>query len=139
RPSSAIQTPSAPRLILDESGPDPNQAAAIDSMLFLRDPFPVVNAANVLNQGTDRNTRLIIFVTNLQLAAGETASSVVVSLLGSNNQSYELAAEDVRAVPNFNFTQVVFRLPDNLAPGTCTIKVKAHAQASNSGTIRIKS
>jgi hypothetical protein len=126
-------------LILDESGPDPNQAAAIDSMLFLRDPFPVVNAANVLNQGTDRNTRLIIFVTNLQLAAGETASSVVVSLLGSNNQSYELAAEDVRAVPNFNFTQVVFRLPDNLAPGTCTIKVKAHAQASNSGTIRIKS
>ncbi|MFL6547035.1 MAG: Calx-beta domain-containing protein, partial [Candidatus Udaeobacter sp.] len=59
------------QLILDESGPDPIQAAALDSLLFLRDPFPVLNGANVLNQGPDRNTRIIIFVMNLQLNQGE--------------------------------------------------------------------
>lgn len=126
------------KLILDESGPESNQAAVIDSLLSLRDPFPVINAANLLNQGTDKNTRVIVFVTNLQLAQGETASSVIVNLVGINNESYNLPAEDVRPVPGFNFTQVIFRLPDNLAPGTCTIKVKAHSQESNAGTIRIR-
>jgi hypothetical protein len=124
-------------LILDESGPALKQAAAIDSLLFLRDPFPVVNAANLLNQSQDPNTRVIVFVTSLQLAQGEAASSVTVSLTDSNNQIYEIGAEDVRSVPGFIFTQVIFRLPDNLAPGTATIKVKAHGQESNAGTIRI--
>jgi fimbrial isopeptide formation D2 family protein len=126
-------------LVLDTSGSAANQAAALDSLLFLRDPFPVVNAANLLNQASDKNTRVILFVTNLQLAQGELSSSVIVNLLGSNNQSYEVGAEDVRTVPNLSFIQIVFRLPDNLAPGTYTIKVKARGQESNSGTIRIKS
>jgi lysyl endopeptidase len=126
------------KLVMDEAGPEPNQAAAIDSLLFLRDLFPIVNTANLLNQGADKNTRVIIFVTNLQLTSAETFSSVVVNLT-NGSQSYDLPAEDVRIVPGFSFTQVVFRLPDNLAPGTATIKVKAHGQESNTGTIRIKS
>lgn len=130
--------PAPIKLVLDESGPDLNQASAIDSMLFLRDPFPVVNAANLLNQGSDRNTRIIVFVMNLQLAQGETSSSVTVNL-ADGNKSYEVTAEDVRLVPNSNFTQVIFRLPDNLAPGTYHVKVKAQGQESNSGAIRIKS
>jgi choice-of-anchor B domain-containing protein len=138
RPMIASPPPSQLHLMLDESGPGANQAAALDSMLLLRDAFPVVNAANLLNQGTDKNTRVTLFVMNLQLAQGETSSSVVVNLVGSNNQSYDIAAEDVRPVPDFNFTQVVFRLPDNLASGVCTVKVKAHGQESNSGIIRIE-
>jgi subtilisin family serine protease len=131
-------TASPIQLILDQSGPDVSQAAALDSLLFLRDPFQVVNSADVLNPGVDLNARLIIFVTSLQLAQGEPSSSVVVNLTDSNNQSYDVAAEDVRPVPNFGFTQVIFRLPDNLPGGTCIIKVKAHAQVSNVGAIRIR-
>ena len=131
--------PTSLQLILDESGPGSNQVAAIDSLLFLRDPFPVVNEAHWWNQGADKNTRVILFTNNLQLRQGEAASSIIVNLVDVNNQSYEIGAEDVRSVPNFNFTQVIFRLPDNLAPGTYTIKVKAHNQESNSGTIRIRS
>ena len=126
------------QLILDQSGSDASQAAALDSVLFLSDPFQVVNSADVLNPGVDRNTRLIIFVTSLQLGQGEPSSSVVVNLTDSNNLSYDVAAEDVRPVLNFGFTQVIFRLPDNLPVGTCTIKVKAHGQVSNVGTIRIR-
>jgi hypothetical protein len=55
------------------------------------------------------------------------------------NEAYNLPAEDVRPVISTNFAQVVFRLPDALAPGTCTIRVKARGQESNLGTIRIKS
>ena len=32
------------QLLLDESGPAPNQVAAVDSVLFVRDPFPVVSS-----------------------------------------------------------------------------------------------
>jgi hypothetical protein len=130
-------TPSL-QLLLEEFGPSSSQVAALDSILFSRDPFPVVNGANLLNLGLDRNTRVIIFATNLQLTQGEPSSSVVVNLVDSNNQNYDIAAEDVRPVPNSNFTQVIFRLPNNLPVGTCTIKVKAHGQVSNAGTIRIR-
>jgi lecithin:cholesterol acyltransferase len=126
------------QLILAESSSEPTQAAALDSVLFLRDPFPLINVANLLNQGTDRNTRITVFVMNLQLAQGEVSSSIVVNLIDSNNQSYDIAAEDVRPVLNFGLTQVVFRLPDNLPVGTCAVRVKAHGQISNAGTIRIR-
>jgi hypothetical protein len=126
------------QLILDTSGPAIDQVAALDSMLFLRDRFPVVNTINLLNFGPDRNTRIVVFLTNLQLAPGETAASVVVNLIDSKNQIYDLAAEDVRLVPNSSFTQVIFRLPDSLSTGTCSVRVKAHGQVSNAGTIRIR-
>lgn len=127
----------AMQLALDESGPASDQAAALDSVLLLRDPFAVVNSTNLLNLGADRNTRIMVFVTNLQLAQGETPSSVVINLVGSNNQSFDVPAEDVRAVLNSQFTQVTFRLPDNLSAGACKVAVKAHQQVTNTGTIRI--
>jgi hypothetical protein len=131
------QRPSPLRLMMDETAMAANQAAAFDSTLFLKDPFPVVNAANLLNQAADKNTRVTVFVNNLELAYGSPPSSIVVNLVGSNNQTYELPAEGVRLVPASSFTQVIFRLPDTLAPGIATIKVKAYGQESNSGTIRI--
>jgi hypothetical protein len=131
-------TPGPLQLLLDQSGPALNQVAALDSVLFTRDPFPVVNASDLLNLGVDRNTRLIVFATNLQLLQGESSSAVKVTLVDSNNQSYDIAAEDVRPVPNSTFTQVVFRLPDNISVGTCIITIKAHGETSNSGSIRIR-
>src|SRR6185369_4563291 len=131
-------TPGPIQLLLDQSGPAVNQLAALDSVLFTRDPFPVVNAADLLNLGVDRNTRVIVFATNLQLLQGESSSAVTVTLVDSNNQSYEIPAEEVRPVPNFPFTQVIFRLPDNAPVGTCIITLKAHGQTSNSGSIRIR-
>jgi hypothetical protein len=125
------------QLILDESGPDANQATALDSLLFLRDPFHVQSIVDWIDIGPDRNTRVLIFAANLQLNQGETASAVVVNLVDANNQSFDVPAEDVRAVPGFAFTQVKFRLPNNLAAGVCMVTIKAHGQVSNTGTMRI--
>ena len=126
------------QLLLDTSAPLSDQVVALDSLLFLRDPFPVVNIANLLNPSADRNTRVILFVANLQLLPNEASSSVVVNLIDSNNQSYDISAEDVRPVPNLALKQVIFRLPNNLAPGLCTLTVKAHGQTSNPGKMTIR-
>jgi len=105
----------------------------------LRDPFPVVNPLNLLfGQQTDRNTRVVVFVTNLQLAPNDVASIVKVNLVAGNGQIFDLEAQDVRMTPVSNLSQVTFRLPDNLAPGVCAIKIKAHNQESNQGNIRIQ-
>lgn len=122
------------QLILDDAG----QAAALDSVLHTRDPFPVIDTANVLNQGVDRNTRVAIFVSNFQLGSGELPSSVVINLVDSSSQSFDIPAEDVRSTSNPAFTQVIFRLPDTLSPGICTLFVKAHGLTSNIGAIKIR-
>jgi hypothetical protein len=124
------------RLNVEQSGPNPQQAVAFDSLLFVRDPFHVHSIASWLNL-PDPNTRLLIFAAGLQLNAGEQASAVVVNLVDSNNQSFDVPAEDVRALAASGFTQVVFRLPDGLAPGVCKVTIKAHSQTSNMGNITI--
>jgi CSLREA domain-containing protein len=125
------------QLALADPGAVADQLAALDSMLLLSDPFPIINPANVLNQGPDRNTRVVIFVANLSLAPNETAASVIVNLTDANNQNFDVPAEDVRAVAGVELTQVIFRLPTNLAIGTCTVKISAQGRVSNSGKIRI--
>jgi hypothetical protein len=125
------------KLLLESSGPSVNQAAAIDSLLFLRDPFRVISKAEWWNLGTDRNTRLSVFAANLTLNSGDSASAVTVTLTDSNGQVHDIVAEDVRSVPNSSFTQVTFRLPDSLPIGNCLITLKVHGQTSNQGMIRI--
>ena len=139
-PATATLTINTPPLLLglDSSGPGAQQAAALDSLFGLRDPFPVIQVSDLLNPGPDRNTRLLIFVANLQLAPGDVASIVKVNLLDSQGQSHEVNAEDLRQSSVPDFMQVTFRLPNNLPPGVVTIKVKSRDQESNTGTVRIK-
>ena len=124
-------------LMLEESGPTPQQAAAIESLLFKRDPFRVESVADWFNLPPGQNTIVMIFAQNLRLNQGETAADVIVNLVDGNNQNFDVPATDVRAVPNTDLTQVLFRLPDALATGTCKVTIRAHGQSSNMGTIRI--
>src|SRR5215207_751940 len=124
-------------LMLEEAGPAPQQAAAFESLLFTRDPFRVKSIAGWFNLPPGQNTLVMVFAQNLRLNQGETASDVIVNLVDGTNQSFDAPATDVRAVPNVDLTQILFRLPDALAPGTCTVTIKAHGQTSNMGRIRI--
>lgn len=128
-------TPTAIQLLTEESGSTANQVAVLDAGLFVRDPFSVVD---VLSPFLGLHKRVMIFASNLPLVQGDTSSAVVVNLIDSNNKTYDIPAEDVRAVPNFPFVQVVFRLPDNLPVGTCTVRVTVRGQMSNLGTFRIR-
>jgi hypothetical protein len=124
-------------LVMEDAGPAPQQAAAFESLLFTRDPFRVKSIADWFNLPPGQNTLVMIFAQNLRLNQGETASDVIVNLVDGNNQNFDVPATDVRAVPNVDLTQVLVRLPDALAPGTCKVTIKAHGQMSNIGTIRI--
>ena len=124
-------------LVLEESAPNPDQAAVLDSILAIRDPLSIVGIPEWMSTGIDRNTRVVLFARNLQLNPGESSSAVFVRFTGSNSQIFEVPAQDVRAVANSDLAQVTVRLPDNLAPGTCTVFIRAHTRTSNTGTIRI--
>lgn len=128
---AAAQPASSPQLRLEQGANDPNQAAALDSVLLVRDPFQVHSVAQWLNLGSDQNTRVMVFAANLP------AGLVTVNLVDANNQNFTVTAEDVRAVAASDFSQITFRLPDNLAAGTCTVTVKVGSLVSNAGTIRI--
>ncbi len=124
-------------LMLEELGPVPQQAAAFESFLLTRDPFKVKSVATFFNLPPGQNTLVMVFAQNLTLNQGEPASTVIVNLVDANNQSFDVPASDVREVPNVDFKQVLFRLPDTLAPGTCKVTIKLHGQTSNLGNIRI--
>jgi len=130
------QTPAQIELLLEEQSTT-MQAAALDAALLMRDPFPVVNPANLFPT-SDHNTRVLLFVRNLQLAAGDTAAVIQVHMMDANGQSFDVPAENFFSLPGFDFSQLTFRLPDTLAPGTCTIEIRAHGQTSNTGTILIR-
>ena len=132
--SGRIDNDDVLELILEESGPGVSQAAAI-SEVFLRDPFTKTVPDFVFR--VDRGNRVTFFANNLQLNPGEASSAVVVRFIDSTNQQFDAPAEDVRAVPNSDFTQVMVKVPSNLAAGTCTVTVRAHGRISNIGTIRI--
>jgi len=124
-------------LALEESGPVAQQAAAVDSLFFTRDPFPVKSSFGWFGLPVGQNTIVMIFAQNLRLNPGETSAAVVVNLVDGNNQMFDVPAADVRALPNTDLAQVLFTLPDALAAGTCKVTIKAHGQTTNMGTIRI--
>ena len=123
-------------LVLESNGPIPDQVLALDTTILLRDPFPVTSPFFWLYT-SDTNTHLTIFLKNFQPVSGELPSAVVVNIVGSNNQSIDVPAQDVRPLPNTDLTQVTFRLP-TLPIGTYVIKVKAHNATTNGGTLRIR-
>lgn len=128
-------TPSM-QLLLEETG-TPNHVAGVDSITFLRDPFPILNPTN-FNLGPDRNTRVLVFVQNLQLAPTDTAAAVTVNLVDSNNQNFDVTAENIWFYSNVQFSHISFRLPSTLAPGACKIQIKVHGETSNIGFTQIK-
>jgi hypothetical protein len=123
-------------LLLEDSGPTGDRAAALDAFLFLRDPFRVIGP-EWFPTGSDRNTRVMFFVRGLQLNPGESPSAVIVELRGSNNLLFLVLAQDVRSVLNVDFAQLAIRLSNVLPANTYTVTVRAHSRTSNIGTIRI--
>ena len=124
-------------LLLEQSGPTINQAATLDALLLLRDPFRVAGIPEWFSTDPDRNTRVMFFVRGLQLNPGELPAAVTVTLSSVNNELFEVPAEDVRPVRDVDFAQVVIRLPDNLPASVYTVIVRAHFKTSSSGRIRI--
>jgi hypothetical protein len=135
---SGTEIPKDPlQLMVENPGPVPEVVLALDAALLVRDPFSVINPLNWLNNsGSDKNTRLVIFLQNFRPVSGEPPSEVVVNI-ASNSQSFDVFAEDVRPLAITDLVQVIFRLPDQLLAADYVVKVRAHGETTNSGTLRI--
>ena len=112
-----------------------NHAIAIESVTFRRDPFFVTND---LNFSSDRRTRIILFATNLTLGNSENFSAVAVQAEDAAGM-HNLPVEFVGAVPGAEWlTQVVVKLPDDLATGNVLVSVSFHSTTSNKPFIVIQ-
>jgi hypothetical protein len=104
---------------------------------MIRDPFAL---NNLFNFSTDHRTRLMLFVTNLDLAAGENSSAVTARAEDAALNLYPLTVESVGKVPGLDWlTQVVVRLPDNTpAAQPIFLSVTLHGRTSNKVRVRMK-
>jgi hypothetical protein len=117
--------------------PNSQRAAALDSVLFTQETFPIVNT---LNFSSDNRTRISVFAIGLKLSAGETAAAVTATAEDSLGTVRPLTVEFVDKVPNFFWlTQVVVKLNDQLpTPGDVKIRISLHGQTSNAVLTGVK-
>jgi hypothetical protein len=122
-------------VIATEQGSD--SAIALDSVWMTRDPFPLTTPFNF---SADGRTRLMLFVTNLDLLPGETITAVTARAEDAALNVYPLSVESVGKAPNFDWlTQVVVRLPNNTpASQPIFVSVSLRGQTSNKARIRMK-
>jgi endonuclease/exonuclease/phosphatase family metal-dependent hydrolase len=129
--STPITTP--PLLLID---PTNSRALALHATLFTREPFSLTSP---LNEGTDKRTRLMLFCTNLDLAAGESISSVTAVAVNPSGVVYSLPVEYVGKVGGLSWlTNVIVRLPsDPGLQGDVSVAVAFRGIGSNSVMMKL--
>lgn len=107
------------------------RAVAVDATSRMRDPFPVNTVGFIA--GADARTRVLFFVLNLDLLAGEGTSALSVDGEDSAHRFYHFKVEDVRPVPGFGgMQQVSVRLSDDIGDvGDLLVRLNLHGVASN--------
>jgi hypothetical protein len=123
----------APLLLIDDS----QRALALDLVTQTRDPFSLINPYNL---SVDQRRRVSLFVWRLGLMPGDGAADLTVVAEDDQGGSYPLVVEQVATLPGVpDVTQVVVRLPDNVAgvPRDLQVKVRLRGLFSNKGVIGI--
>ena len=112
-------------------------AIALESPTMVRDPFSLTSPWNLSGDG---RTRVMFFVTNLDLAPNENTSAVVAQAQDGASNAFPLTVEFAGKVPGFDWlTQIVVRLPDNLPSGQAIfLSVTFHGQTSNKARIQMR-
>ena len=121
----------SPPVIYVEEGT--NNALVVDSVTFVRGPFPLNNPNNL---SSDHRTRLVILTSNLGLWQADLSdpTALVVEAGGVN-----LPVESVGSVgvPGLGSSYIIVRLPDNVPTGLVELRVKLHGVASDPKMLNI--
>ena len=133
--SAPTPTPVPAPVLLTQGSTD--RAIAMHSTFFTDEPFYVRTSPNL---SSDSRTRIMLFAKNLDLLAGETASSVSVHARDSRGITFELAVEQVLKVPNFSWlSTVIVRLPDDRTiNGDLFVTVGIRGGSSNTAKVGIR-
>lgn len=127
-------TSSTPSLLTEANS---SRAIALDSVTFMRDPFPPTTTHNFSSDG---RTRITLFAANINLSPGENSSIVTAQAEDSQRRIYTLPVEYVGTVPGFDWlTQVIIKLPAELnSAGDLSVWINARGSASNKALISIR-
>jgi len=121
---------SFPKLLTEEGT---GRAIVLDSVTWLREPFPVVTSHNF---SLDGRTRIVLFATHVNLSPGEL---ITAQAEDSQNRFFPLTIEFVGKVPHFDWlTQVIVKLPDELAnAGEVRVSINVRGTSSNKVPLRL--
>lgn len=126
--------------IVDDDAPllatetNSQRAIALDTVVFLRDPFMITNQQYF---GVDKRTRVSLFATNLALQDGLVITAQAVD---SQQVSHQLPVEFVGGLPTFmGLTQIVVKLPDGITTaGDLQITITVRGKTSNVVLVGVK-
>lgn len=106
------------------------RAIAVEAVTFRREPFPITMPVPF---SPDTRNRIVFFVMNLDLLAGEGANALTVDAEDASNRHYSFKVEDVTPVPGYEWmSQVTVRLSDDIGDvGDVLIRINLHGMSSN--------
>lgn len=119
----------APVLLTDSTS---TRAIAFSSPALLREPFQTTTPRHVgLSQ--DTRTRVMLFVMNLDLLAGEGASAFTADAEDAEHRHYSLGVESVSPVPGYVWMSAVILIlnPDMNNAGDVLVRISLHGMSSN--------
>ncbi len=111
-----------------------NNAAVLNSVTFVRDPFKLNDNSNF---SSDRRTRLILFTSNLNLTSSGPPDQSILTVRAAG---ILLPIENVgpMSFPGFAGSYIVVSLPDGLSPGALPLTVTFRGLSStNSPALNI--
>ena len=109
----------------------------LDNVLQVRDPLATTNDSYF---GSDKRTRLTLFLVDLDLFSGETVSIISVAALDAQQLAHNLPVEDLRKVPGVPWlSQLTVRLANDLTgPAELSVTVTARGLTSNAAKVHLK-
>ena len=130
-----IDNASVTPILLTQENSD--HAIAFNAATFVREPFQVFTEQNF---SSDKRTRIMLFVADLDFSREDQISELVVQAEGPAIGTVLLPVEHMMKVPFFDWlTQLQVLLPDNLAnAGDVTIRVSWRGVSSNPARVSIK-
>ena len=128
RVSPAATTP----VIFTEQGTD--NAAAINSVNYLRGPFKILDSHNF---SADGHTRITVFTSNLGLVSPPIPQTSTLSVQANGVSLPVEYVGPTTGVPGMNGSYIIVRLPDGLPTGDLSLTVTLRGVTSQSAILRI--
>src|SRR5207244_3488232 len=111
-----------------------SNAAALNSVTFVRGPFQILDSHNF---SADGHTRIILFTSDLGLAQQQNPSSSIVSVQASGTNLPVENVGPLLGVTGLNGSYVVVMLPNGLSTGTKQLTLTLRGTTSAATTLTI--
>lgn len=124
---SLVEAASGPTILSDASS---TRAIAFEAVTYRREPFPLVMP---VQYSADTRNRIVLFLMNLDLMAGEGANALTADAEDSTHRHYTFAVENVTPFPGYEWmSQVTLRLSDDIGDvGDVLLRINLHGISSN--------